>query len=154
MNSQSNYEQHYNELVEKLEDMHERNVKRMRSALKSLLIVPTIFLILLFLTHSSKTIFLVLWIVSMFVIACILIVIEYQDYTLRQMLAAPEADAEVNEAQEEVAQIEDDLDAEYAEEEAPAAPSGSSKDRIEELLKALGGMPESKEETTVSENAD
>lgn len=126
----------------------------MRSALKSLLIVPTIFLILLFLTHSSKTIFLVLWIVSMFVIACILIVIEYQDYTLRQMLAAPEADAEVNEAQEEVAQIEDDLDAEYAEEEAPAAPSGSSKDRIEELLKALGGMPESKEETTVSENAD
>lgn len=156
MNSQSNYEQHYNELVEKLEDMHERNVKRMRSALKSLLIVPTIFLILLFLTHSSKTIFLVLWIVSMFVIACILIVIEYQDYTLRRMLAGPEADAEaaVDDVQEEVAQIETDLDAEYAEEEAPAAPSGSSKDRIEELLKALGGMPESKEETTVSENAD
>lgn len=134
--------------------MHERNVKRMRSALKSLLIVPTIFLILLFLTHSSKTIFLVLWIVSMFVIACILIVIEYQDYTLRQMLAGPEEETAVAEDNEAVSLNEDDIDAEYAEEEAPAAPVGSSKDRMEELLKALGGMPDSKEETTVSENAD
>lgn len=134
--------------------MHERNVKRMRSALKSLLIVPTIFLILLFLTHSSKTIFLVLWIVSMFVIACILIVIEYQDYTLRQMLAGPEEETAVSEDNEAVSLNEDDFDAEYAEEEAPAAPTGSSKDRMEELLKALGGMPDSKEETTVSENAD
>lgn len=154
MNSQYNYEQHYNELVAKLEEMHGRNVKRMRSALKSLLIVPTIFLILLFLTHSSKTIFLVLWIVSMFVIACVLIVIEYQDYTLRKMLAAPEAVSAVDEEQEAVTQSEADFDAEYTEEEAPAAPSGSSKDRMEELLKALGGMPEEKEETTVSENAD
>lgn len=154
MNSQSNYEQHYNDLAAKLEEMHERNVKRMRSALKSLLIVPTIFLILLFLTHSSKTIFLVLWIVSMFVIACILIVIEYQDYTLRQMLAGPEEETAVAEDNEAVSLNEDDIDAEYAEEEAPAAPTGSSKDRMEELLKALGGMPDSKEETTVSENAD
>jgi len=154
MNSQSNYEQHYNDLAAKLEEMHERNVKRMRSALKSLLIVPTIFLILLFLTHSSKTIFLVLWIVSMFVIACILIVIEYQDYTLRQMLAGPEEETAVAEDNEAVSLNEDDIDAEYAEEEAPAAPVGSSKDRMEELLKALGGMPDSKEETTVSENAD
>lgn len=154
MNSQSNYEQHYNDLAAKLEEMHERNVKRMRSALKSLLIVPTIFLILLFLTHSSKTIFLVLWIVSMFVIACILIVIEYQDYTLRQMLAVPEEETAVAEDNEAVSLNEDDFDAEYAEEEAPAAPVGSSKDRMEELLKALGGMPDSKEETTVSENAD
>lgn len=35
-------------------------------------------------TNSSKTIFLVLWIVSMFIIAAVLIVIEYQDNTLRK----------------------------------------------------------------------
>lgn len=90
----------------------------------------------------------------MFVIACVLIVIEYQDYTLRKMLAGPESEAVVDEDNEAVSLNEDDFDAEYAEEEAPAAPTGSSKDRMEELLKALGGMPDSKEETTVSENAD
>jgi hypothetical protein len=80
------YEKMYNDLMACLNDMHEHNVHRMRMALRSLLIVPTIFLVMLFFTNSSKTIFLVLWIVSMFVIAVILIVIEYQDYTLRKMI--------------------------------------------------------------------
>ena len=62
----------------------------MKMALRSLLIVPTIFLVMLFFTNSSKTIFLVLWIVSMFIIAAILIVIEYQDYTLRKMITRVE----------------------------------------------------------------
>ena len=78
------YEKKYNELMECLRQMHENNVRRMKMALRSLLIVPTIFLVMLFFTNSSKTIFLVLWIVSMFIIAAILIVIEYQDYTLRK----------------------------------------------------------------------
>ena len=77
----------YNDLVAGLEKMHRRNVKRTSSALKSLLIIPTFFLIMLFVTQGSKTIFLVLWIASMFVIAGILIVIEYQDYLLRQMFS-------------------------------------------------------------------
>lgn len=85
MNTESQYEKLYNDLVAGLEKMHTRNVNRTRAALKSLLIVPTFFLILLFLTESSKTVFLVLWIASMFIIASILIVIEYQDYLLRKM---------------------------------------------------------------------
>ena len=80
------YEKKYNELMECLRQMHENNGRRMKMALRSLLIVPTIFLVMLFFTNSSKTIFLVLWIVSMFIIAAILIVIEYQDYTLRKMI--------------------------------------------------------------------
>ena len=79
------YEQKYNDLVAGLEKMHSKNVSRTRAALRSLLIIPTVFLILLFMTESSKTVFLVLWIASMFVIACVLIVIEYQDYLLRKM---------------------------------------------------------------------
>lgn len=81
------YEKKYNDLMECLRQMHEHNVRRTRMALRSLLIVPTIFLVMLFFTNSSKTIFLVLWIVSMFIIAAVLIVIEYQDYTLRKMIS-------------------------------------------------------------------
>ena len=84
------YEKKYNELMACLRQMHENNVRRMKMALRSLLIVPTIFLVMLFFTNSSKTIFLVLWIVSMFIIAAILIVIEYQDYTLRKMITRVE----------------------------------------------------------------
>ena len=84
------YEKRYNELMACLRQMHDTNVRRMKMALRSLLIVPTIFLVMLFFTNSSKTIFLVLWIVSMFIIAAILIVIEYQDYTLRKMITRVE----------------------------------------------------------------
>ena len=87
MNTETQYEKMYNDLVAGLEKMHRRNVKRTSSALKSLLIIPTFFLIMLFMTQGSKTIFLVLWIASMFVIAGVLIVIEYQDYLLRQMFS-------------------------------------------------------------------
>lgn len=92
MNTESQYEKMYNDLVAGLEKMHRRNVKRTSSALKSLLIIPTFFLIMLFMTQGSKTIFLVLWIASMFVIAGILIVIEYQDYLLRQMFTQVDVD--------------------------------------------------------------
>ena len=92
MNTETQYEKLYNDLVAGLEKMHRRNVKRTSSALKSLLIIPTFFLIMLFMTQGSKTIFLVLWIASMFVIAGILISIEYQDYLLRQMFSQVDMD--------------------------------------------------------------
>ena len=88
------YEKKYKHLMQCLRQMHEHNVRRTRIALRSLLIVPTIFLVMLFFTNSSKTIFLVLWIVSMFIIAAVLIVIEYQDYTLRKMITTVETDGE------------------------------------------------------------
>ena len=47
---------------------------------------------MLLFTSSSKTIFLVLWIASMFVIAVILIVVEYQDYMLRRIISDAEID--------------------------------------------------------------
>lgn len=91
------YEKKYNDLMGCLRQMHERNTKRTRTALRSLLIIPTIFLVMLFFTNSSKTIFLVLWIVSMFIIASVLIVIEYQDFTLRKMIADVEGDETLSE---------------------------------------------------------
>ena len=50
------YEKKYNDLMECLRQMHEHNVRRTRMALRSLLIVPTIFLVMLFFTNSLKTI--------------------------------------------------------------------------------------------------
>ncbi len=87
MTSDIQYEKMYNDLVAGLEKMHKRNVSRTRTALKSLLIIPTFFLIMLFMAQGNKTVFLILWIASMFIIAGILIIIEYQDYLLRQMFA-------------------------------------------------------------------
>lgn len=83
----SQYEIKYNNLMQGLEEMHEKNVKRTRAALRCLLIIPAVILLMLFMTKGSKTIFLVLWIASMFIIAFVLIVVEYQDYLLRKMVA-------------------------------------------------------------------
>lgn len=118
--------------------MHRLNVKKTGAALKSLLIVPTIFLIMLFLTSSSKSIFLVLWIVSMFVIAGILIVIEYQDYKLQLMLSGikdkeaalpphgedevPDADHSSAPVMQKAAQIRQSIYSRAPSEDAPAEP--------------------------------
>lgn len=90
----SQYEIKYNSLMQGLEEMHEKNVKRTRAALRCLLIIPAVILLMLFMTKGSKTIFLVLWIASMFVIAFILIVLEYQDYLLRKMVAKSQVQPE------------------------------------------------------------
>ena len=91
----SQYEIKYNNLMQGLEEMHEKNVKRTRAALRCLLIIPAVILLMLFMTKGSKTIFLVLWIASMFVIAFVLIIVEYQDYLLRKMVAKSQESPEV-----------------------------------------------------------
>ena len=97
-----------------LQEMHRQNIKKTSTALKSLLIVPTLFLILLFLTNSSKTVFLVLWIASLFIISAILIIIEYQDYNLKKMISsvAAEESSEVSEEAEASEEVEATVEAE------------------------------------------
>jgi len=82
-NNQLHYEELYRNLIQEMELMHKDNLVKLRVGFRSLLIVPTIFLILLFFTGSSKTIFLILWIVSMFIISFYLVRIEYSDYQLQ-----------------------------------------------------------------------
>lgn len=62
---------------------HEKNQKRIRIGLRCLYIIPAIFLFLLMVMKSSKIIFLALWIVSLFILAVYLIVVEYMDYNLQ-----------------------------------------------------------------------
>lgn len=65
---------------------HADNVRKIKSGIKCIFTVPACFLILLFFTGSSKIIFLVLWIASLFIIAAYLIHVEYSDYKIQEMV--------------------------------------------------------------------
>lgn len=85
---QVHYEELYRGLIEQMELMHKQNLHNIKVGFRSILIVPTIFLLLLFFTKSSKTVFLILWIVSMFIIAVYLVIVEYSDYKLQAKINA------------------------------------------------------------------
>lgn len=81
------YKKAYDMVMDYEEQVHQKNQKRISVGLKCLLIIPLIFLALLFWTNSSKIIFLILWIVSLFVLAAYLITVEYMDYNLMERMA-------------------------------------------------------------------
>jgi hypothetical protein len=74
----------YHMVMDYQEQNHRKNQKRIKIGLRCLYIIPAIFLFLLLVTGSSKIIFLVLWIISLFGLAIYLIVVEYLDYNLQQ----------------------------------------------------------------------
>ena len=86
MENHDKYKQMYDMVMEYEKELHEKNQKRMSIGLKCILIIPLIFLCMLFWTGSSKIIFLILWIASMFGIAVYLIYVEYMDYNIRERL--------------------------------------------------------------------
>lgn len=65
---------------------HADNVRKIKAGIKCIFTMPACFLILLFFTGSSKIIFLVLWIASLFIIAAYLIHVEYSDYKIQEMV--------------------------------------------------------------------
>lgn len=81
------YEKLYDMMLAYEEEIHKKNQKRIKVGMKCLLIIPMIFLILLLLTQSSKLVFLILWIVSLFILAAYLISVEYSDDKLQQKLS-------------------------------------------------------------------
>ena len=66
--------------------LHKKNQKRIKTGIQVLLIIPLIFLTIMFRMESNKVIFLALWIISLFVIALYLIFVEYMDYELQVKL--------------------------------------------------------------------
>ncbi len=74
---------------------HLRNKHRIRVGITCLVFVPIAFLILMFLTDSSKPLFLMLWIISLYGIAVYLILVEYADHKLQQKLAQFRGEEEV-----------------------------------------------------------
>ena len=86
MEKKEKYEQMYEMLVTYERKIHEKNQKRISIGLKCIIIIPLIFLFLLFWTESNKVVFLILWIVSLFILAGYLIFVEYSDYKLQEKL--------------------------------------------------------------------
>lgn len=80
------YQSLFQQLIKEEEQMHIENQKRIKSGIQCLIWIPMIFLVLLFLTESEKVIFLVLWVVSLFIIASYLIYIEYIDFQAQERL--------------------------------------------------------------------
>ena len=86
MEKKEDYEKLYDMLLGYEREIHKKNQKRIRIGLRCLIIIPLIFLALLFWTESSKIVFLILWIVSLFILAGYLIFVEYSDYKLQEKL--------------------------------------------------------------------
>ena len=80
------YSQLYQALLQEVLQFHNGNQRRIRKGMLSLLLVPLVFLVLLFLSEGSRLIFLLLWIVSMFGNAAYLIAVEYIDYEMHNKL--------------------------------------------------------------------
>ena len=77
----------YDKLVGYEKTIHEQNQKRIKIGLRCIYIIPLFFLVLLMIVpDSSKIIFLVLWIVSLFAIAVYLIGVEDVDYKLQEKM--------------------------------------------------------------------
>ena len=85
--SNDKYRKAYNMVIEYEKEAHRKNQKRIAVGLKLIIIIPLIFLALLFFSGSSKVIFLILWIVSLFILAAYLITVEYMDYNLMERMA-------------------------------------------------------------------
>lgn len=80
------FRQMYEKLMSYENTIHEQNQRRIKIGMRCIYIIPLIFLVLLLVTESSKIVFLVLWIVSLFGIAVYLISVEYVDYKLQEKM--------------------------------------------------------------------
>ncbi|MBQ4232802.1 MAG: hypothetical protein II699_05930 [Lachnospiraceae bacterium] len=86
-NDNKDYKKLFNQFLEYENKVHEKNQRKIKTGLKVNLILPQCFLILCFMTKSSKLFFLILWIVSLFGIAFYLIYIEYKDYQIQELIS-------------------------------------------------------------------
>ena len=73
----------YQRLLGEVSDLRQGNRRRIRKGLWALIGVTVGLLALVFISQSSKVIFLLLWIVSMFGVAAYLIGVEYMDYQMQ-----------------------------------------------------------------------
>ncbi len=95
MEKEKQYEKMYRAMLEYEDKAHLRNMHRIRVGIGCLVFVPIAFLLLMFLTDSSKPLFLMLWIISLYGIAGYLIAVEYADHKLQQRLAQFRGEEEV-----------------------------------------------------------
>ena len=85
-NRDDRYEKLYARLLTQTELLHQSNKRRIRRGLWGLLVLPGVLAVLLWLTGSSRIVFLLIWVLGMFVLSAYLITVEYLDFkVLRAM---------------------------------------------------------------------
>ncbi len=76
----------YEKFIGYQKSTHEKNQKRIKTGLKINILLPLVFLVVSFITQSSKLVFLLLWIISLFGIAFYLLYVEYSDYMMLERM--------------------------------------------------------------------
>ncbi len=80
------YEKMYDQFMDYEKALHEKNQRKIRIGIKVNIFLPLVFLLLSFLVPSTRFMFLILWILSLFGIAFYLIYVEYTDYKMQKKL--------------------------------------------------------------------
>ena len=140
MSEAEKYKALYEKYIKYENKTHEKNQAKIKNGLKVNILLPLVFLIISFATNSSKLIFLILWIASLFGIAFYLMYVEYSDYKMQKLLASLEAGDELDSLiggnavvfEEVVTDKIDEIDEEIEESKA------ATREKIGETLSAIG----------------
>lgn len=78
----------YKDFVSYVNGFHEKRKKRIRYSGIVLILLPVVLGLIRWLTGSDKTVFLMIWVICMFILAVYLISIDYYDHILYRRLRA------------------------------------------------------------------
>lgn len=68
------------------ENMHIKNQHKKKVCLRCMMIIPLVFMVLMFTMDTAKVVYLLLWVISLFIFCAYLIVIDYIDDKLARKL--------------------------------------------------------------------
>lgn len=74
------------QLAEFGNNLHEKNKKRIHAGLWCIAVIPLVFMILMFSMDTAKVVYLLLWVISLFVLCTYLVVVDYIDDRLQRRL--------------------------------------------------------------------
>ena len=68
------------------ENMHTKNQHKKNICLRCMMIIPLVFMVLMFTMDTAKVVYLLLWVISLFIFCAYLIIIDYIDDKLARKL--------------------------------------------------------------------
>ncbi|MBQ6314935.1 MAG: hypothetical protein IJI11_04960 [Mogibacterium sp.] len=82
----NNYESLYSQLYDRAEQLHESNKRRIRRGMIGLIVLPVVLGAIRAMTGSDRVVFLIIWVISMFILCAYLITVEYLDDSIKKTL--------------------------------------------------------------------
>ena len=68
------------------ENMHTKNQHKKKICLRCMMIIPLVFMVLMFTMDTARVVYLLLWVISLFIFCAYLIIIDYIDDKLARKL--------------------------------------------------------------------